>query len=286
VQAILSGGMTTFGLMALLFICKVAATSTSLGSGASGGIFSPSLFMGASLGGAFGALAHLVAPAPGIGIPGFAMVGMASMVGSATGGAMTAIMMIFEMTRDYEIVVPMIVAVAIAIGVRRMLSRENIYTIKLVSRRHFIPKALHANMFLVRQARDVMEKSVLVLPAETSFGRFVAVAGGARRLTHVVITRGGRIASVQRVNLGLRQGCGGADSDLLGAIGHRDFTVAREDDIMFDVIGRMTRRKASMAVIVRGRRRVPRADDVVGVITKEHIADSVADTIKAYPQGA
>jgi CIC family chloride channel protein len=200
---------------------------------------------------------------------------------------MTAIMMIFEMTRDYEIVVPMIVAVAIAIGVRRMLSRENIYTIKLVSRRHFIPKALHANMFLVRQARDVMERSVLVLPVETTFDRFLAVAGDARRLTHVVITRDGRIASVQRVNLALRQGRGGADAmERLGAIGHRDFTLAREDDIMFSVIGRMARRKASMAVIVRGHRRVPRADDVVGVITKEHIADSVAETVKAYPQGA
>lgn len=287
VQATLSGGITTFGLMALLFAAKVAATSMSLGSGASGGIFSPSLFMGATLGGAFGALAHLVDPVPGIGIPGFAMVGMASMVGGATGAAMTAVMMIFEMTRDYEIVVPMIVAVAIAIGVRRMLSRENIYTIKLVGRRHFIPKALHANMFLVRQARDVMEKRVLVLPAETPFDRFLTDAGDARRLMHVVITRAGRIASVQRVNLGLRHGRGGIDATVvLGAIGHRDFTVAREDDIMFDVIGRMTRRRASMAVIVRGHRRVPRADDVVGVITKEHIADSVADTIKAYPQGA
>jgi CIC family chloride channel protein len=56
--------------------------------------------------------------------------------------------MIFEMTRDYDIVMPMIIAVAVSIGVRRVLSPENIYTIKLVSRRHFIPKALHANMFL------------------------------------------------------------------------------------------------------------------------------------------
>ncbi len=60
---------------------------------------------------------------------------------------MTAITMLFEMTRDYDIVMPMIVAVAISVGVRRLLSRENIYTIKLVGRRHFIPKARHANMF-------------------------------------------------------------------------------------------------------------------------------------------
>ena len=75
------------------------------------------------------------------------MVGMAAMVGGGTGAAMTAVTMIFEMTLDYGIVLPMIIAVAISIGIRRILSRENIYTIKLQARRHFIPKALHANMF-------------------------------------------------------------------------------------------------------------------------------------------
>ncbi len=81
------------------------------------------------------------------------MVGMGAMVGGGTGAAMTAVTMIFEMTRDYDIVMPMILAVAMSVGVRRLLSRENIYTLKLVRRGHVIPKALHANMFLVRQRR-------------------------------------------------------------------------------------------------------------------------------------
>ena len=101
------------------------------------------------------------------------MVGMAAMVGGGTGAAMTAVTMIFEMTRDYDIVMPMIIAVAVSIGVRRMLSRENIYTIKLVGAGHFIPKALHANMFLVRHAHEVMDQIVLVLPAEMSFDAFL-----------------------------------------------------------------------------------------------------------------
>ena len=81
------------------------------------------------------------------------MVGMGAMVGGGTGAAMTAVAMIFEMTRDYDIVLPMILAVAVSLGVRRLLSRENIYTLKLVRRGHPIPKALHANMFLVRSAQ-------------------------------------------------------------------------------------------------------------------------------------
>ena len=134
----------------------------------------------------------------GISIPAFAMVGMAAMVGGGTGAAMTAVTMIFEMTRDYDIVMPMIIAVAISIGVRRVLSRENIYTIKLVARRHFIPKALHANMFLVRHASEIMDRDVLVLPAETDFDAFLRQPEHEGALKHVVVTRDDRIAGVLR----------------------------------------------------------------------------------------
>ena len=132
--------------------------------------------MGATLGGAFGALCHLLFPSADISVPAFAMVGMAAMVGGGTGAAMTAVTMIFEMTLDYGIVMPMIIAVAISIGCRRVLSRENIYTIKLLARRHFIPKALHANMFLVRRAGDVMDKDILVLPHSMAFDDFLEAA--------------------------------------------------------------------------------------------------------------
>ena len=158
IQAILTGGISLPALLLLLFVAKLAATSISLGSGASGGIFSPSLFMGATIGGAFGVLVHAIHPIDGFGATTCAIIGMAAMVGGGTGAAMTAVTMIFEMTRDYDLVMPSIVAVALAIGVRRLLSQENIYTIKLVGRGHFVPKALYANMFLVRQARDVMQK--------------------------------------------------------------------------------------------------------------------------------
>ena len=159
------GQLAPLAILPLLYVAKLAATSISLGSGASGGIFSPSLYMGATLGGAFGLLVNLIHPLPEAGIANFAIVGMAAMVAGGTGAAMTAVTMIFEMTRDYALVMPMILAVALAIGVRRVLSRENIYTIKLVGRGHLIPKALHANMFLVRHANEIMDKDVVILPA-------------------------------------------------------------------------------------------------------------------------
>ena len=106
--------LTVVGLLALLFLCKLAATSISLGSGSSGGIFSPSLFMGATLGAAFAGLISSLLPGVPVSLPAFAMVGMGAMVGGGTGAAMTAVTMIFEMTRDYDIVLPMILAVAAA----------------------------------------------------------------------------------------------------------------------------------------------------------------------------
>jgi chloride channel protein, CIC family len=283
IEAVMMGGLATAPFLALLFASKLAATSLSLGSGSSGGIFSPSLYMGATLGGAFGALLHMAFPAAGISIPAFAMVGMAAMVGGATGAAMTAVTMIFEMTLDYSIVMPMIIAVAVSIGCRRVLSVENIYSIKLLARRHFIPKALHANMFLVRRAADVMDRDVLVLPDTMPFDDFLRQPEHGGRMRHVVVTHGESIAGVLRVNTALRRGLEGAFTGLtLGEVASPDFTIAREDDIMFNAIGRMWRRKATMAVVVAGGGRVPRRGNVVGLITKEHVADSVAESIKPY----
>jgi CIC family chloride channel protein len=283
VQAILLGQLSGAGLLVLLFVCKLLATSLSLGSGSSGGIFSPSLFMGATIGGAFAALLstmHLPMP---INIPSFAMVGMGAMVGGGTGAVMTAVTMIFEMTRDYGIVLPMIIAVAFSVGVRRVLSIENIYTLKLFRRGHVIPKALHANMFLVRRAREVMDKDLVLAAADLNFNAFLAQPGHGGRIRHVAVFDGNRLVGVLRVNTALRHALAESQSDVsLRDVASRDFTIVREDDIVFDVIQRIWRKRAFMALVVAGRG-APRPENVRGVITKEHVADSVASSVKIYP---
>jgi chloride channel protein, CIC family len=277
VQAVLAGGLSSFWLLGLLSVCKAMATSLSLGSGSSGGIFSPSLFMGATLGGGFAALLNGVGFPVQLSVPAFAMVGMGAMVGGGTGAVMTAVTMIFEMTLDYSIVMPMIVAVAMSIGARRMLSRETIYTLKLVRRGQAIPKARHANMFLVRSAGEVMDSDIEVLPAEASFDDYLRQPEHAGRLRHVVVTTNGDIYGVIRVNTGLRRGLEGAHTGVsLGEVASRNFIVVPEDTTAYEVIRRMWRRNAIMAVVLR-------AGEIAGVITKEHVADSVADSVKAFP---
>lgn len=284
IQATLASQITGAGFLLLLFFCKLAATSVSLGSGSSGGIFSPSLFMGAALGGSFASLANWLMPGAPVSLPAFAMVGMGAMVGGGTGAAMTAVTMIFEMTRDYDIVLPMILAVALSLGVRRLLSRENIYTAKLVGRGHPIPKALHANMFLVQSARQIMLSDASVLDESTQFDEFLQKAGQGGGLRHVVTTRGNAITGVLRVNADLRRAVSATGTEVtLGELARQNFTIAREREAAFDVIADMWTRAATMAVVVR-QDAPPYPSNVLGVITKEHIADAVAGSIRIYPR--
>jgi CIC family chloride channel protein len=281
IQAILYNHITVAWFLLILFACKLLATTISLGSGSSGGIFSPSLFMGATLGSAFAAGIQAIFPGVPLSPPAFAMVGMGAMVGGGTGAAMTAVTMIFEMTRDYDIVLPMILAVALALGVRRMLTIENIYTMKLARRGHPIPKALQANMFLVRSAAEIMESDVLVLDEATPFATFLRLAAAQGGLRHVVVTRGGAVIGALRVNTDLRRTLGAVTEDVrLGDLVQPGFVIVREHEVAFDVIRTIWDRGATMAIVVRSENGT---DRVLGVVTKEHVADTVARSVQIYP---
>ena len=274
IQAVLDGRMLLPWLLILLFAAKLLATSVSLGCGASGGVFSPLLFMGASLGGGVGALAHGVLHTQ-LSPSACAIIGMASMVGAGTGGVMTAIVMIFEMTRDYAIIVPVILAVALAAGVRRALVRDTIYTIKLRHRGHQVPQDRHANLYLVQQASQIMEK------------RFVMVESGATLLQAlqnfqtdqtlmppIVIKRGGRIVGIVPPRSGLWAKALGDPALTIDDFAERDVLLARETDLLSRVFERMKRHQKEAAVVVAGQG-VPRAEDIRGVITKRSIADAI-----------
>ena len=288
IQAVLGRQLDGAAFLLLLFAAKLLATSVSLGSGSSGGVFSPSLFMGTAIGAGFAAIVRAIDPSLDIGLPAFAMVGMGAMVGGGTGAAMTAVAMIFEMTRDYDIVLPMIIAVAMALGTRRLLSHENLYTMKLVRRGHPIPKALHANMFLVRSVTELMDRDVLVLDEATPFARFRAEAGP--HLRYAVLTRGQvgggvQVSGVLRVDATLARvlGTAGADQAKLGDLATAPFVVVPPRTVAFDVISTLERRHAEAAVVT-GPPLSGGPDRVLGLITHEAISEAVAASIRIYPR--
>ena len=285
-QAILFGRLTGAGLLFFLFFCELFATSITLGSGSSGGIFSPSLFMGATLGSAFAtALTWLHLPLP-IDIPSFAVVGMAAMVGGGTGAVLTAITMLFEMTRDYDIVLPMILAVAASVGIRRLLSPDSIYTLKLVRRGHVIPDALHANMFMVKRAGPLMDKDVRVVPGTVPLDDLPIRAEDGHAVSHLVIAENNRIIGAIHVNTALARASQAAQPGAtLRDLASHNFCLVREGDVIFKVIRRMRRNQAEVAIVV-GDRGGARSDNVSGVITKELIADSVGNSVVVFPTRA
>ncbi|MEV5647510.1 chloride channel protein [Nocardia sp. NPDC052254] len=128
------GGRYVLWMLVVLMAAKMLATSLTIGIGGSGGVFAPSLFIGAMGGTAFGVVAHHLFPAataaPGM----YGLIGMGAAFAGATRAAITAVVILFELTGEYSIILPLMLAVVVATGVSRVLSRETIYTLKLTQR--------------------------------------------------------------------------------------------------------------------------------------------------------
>jgi CIC family chloride channel protein len=123
---------TAVGALGLLMIAKIVATSSTLGSGGSGGVFAPSLFIGATVGGTFGLVLEMVGLMPDGGSPAsYALVGMAAVVAGTTFAPMTAILMLFELTREPRVLAPIMLAAIIATMFSRKFMPDSVYTAKL-----------------------------------------------------------------------------------------------------------------------------------------------------------
>ena len=259
-------------LLVTLFFGKLLATCVSLGSGSSGGIFSPSLFMGAALGAAIASAASILFPHLDISVPTYAMIGMAAMVGAATSAAMTAIVMIFEMTRDYNMILPLTLACAIALGIRRAMVTSDIYTIKLRGRGTPIPTDRTTNMFLVQPVTEVVNRNFKVLPQEMTVAD--AISQIDPETTKVLVSDGQRLAGFIRFGT-IRYRMEKVANQRLGDLSINEFIIATERSNLNDVISRMNRRGRSYAIVIKGNRGVPRPDEVVGIIDREEIAQAV-----------
>jgi len=133
IQNALSGNLT-LGVLMLLFVLKIVATSITIGSGGSGGVFAPSLFIGAMMGTAFGMVVNGIFPDIAASPAAYGVVAMAAVFSGAARAPFSAILIIFEMTGAYSIILPVMITVGISTVLARHLSRESIYTLKLLRR--------------------------------------------------------------------------------------------------------------------------------------------------------
>ena len=154
----ISGEYTVWFLL-LLALGKVAATSLTIAMGGSGGVFAPSLFMGAALGTAYGALLHRWFPGMAAHPSAYGLVGMGAVFAAAARAPITSAIIIFELRNDYRTILPLLFAVALATGVAHLFTPETIYTLKLRRRGIDISRREAATPMNELTVGDAMERT-------------------------------------------------------------------------------------------------------------------------------
>ncbi len=149
-------GNLVLGLLVALLVGKVVATSLTIAIGGSGGVFAPALFMGAMLGALTGGVAHAAFGSSVAPEGAYALVGMGALFAGAARAPITAVIIIFELTGDYTIILPLMVAVVAAAGISNLLSRDTIYTLKLRRRGIDIERGRSANLMQVITVAEAM----------------------------------------------------------------------------------------------------------------------------------
>ena len=166
-------GRMAWSLMAALVLVKLVAVNLTLGSGFSGGIFAPALFLGGMAGGAFGALMGLIFPGEVGPVGAFAMVGMAAVVGAATGGPLTAILILFEMTGEYRIILPLMLAVITASVTYRAIMSDSIFTLKFTRVGKKLEFGRESAILQKYHVEDIMEVNPVTVTERTGFDRLL-----------------------------------------------------------------------------------------------------------------
>ncbi len=168
IQEILNKNDLTFWLLLALLIAKLILTPLSLGSGFKGGVFAPSLYLGAALGGAFGLAASALFPSLDINPSAFALVGMAAVLAGTVHAPLTATILLFEMTNDYRIILPVMFAVAVSLIISQRIQRDSIYLTGLARHGIRLDRGRDIEVLQTITVGEAMQTDTLTLPESTN----------------------------------------------------------------------------------------------------------------------
>ncbi len=160
---ILVGQNLVFSMLLILLVAKLILTPLSLGAGFMGGLFAPSLFMGATLGAAYGMLIQKLFPALGTAPQAFAMVGMAALLAGAVHSPLTAIILLFEMTNDYRIILPLMFAVVVSLLVSQLIQRDSVYTYGIARKGVRLDRGRDVEVLQAITVAEVMHTDIITL---------------------------------------------------------------------------------------------------------------------------
>ena len=263
-------GRMAIRLMALLVVLKLIAVVTSYASGNAGGIFGPSLFLGAMLGGTIGGVAHHLFPAYTATPGAYALVGMGALFAGIVRAPMTSVLMIFEITRDYSVIVPLMIANLVSLFIASRLQKTPTYEALALQDGIHLPNLKTRQELGRRKIAQVMRPATQMLPAQSQIGDTLERVRSSRFQSWLVEDEGGIVGVVSRTMLEHaldENGIGQKVQDLLDSL---DFPHVHADQALHLALERMSAAQLDLLPVVN------RADvhKLEGVITLRDVLDS------------
>src|SRR5262249_33892883 len=255
-------------LMLLLLVMKLVAVATSYASGNAGGIFGPSLFLGAMLGGVVGAVGHHFLPAHTATAGAYALVGMGAAFAGIVRAPMTSVVMIFEITRDYAVIVPLMIANLVSYFVASKLQKEPIYDVLAHQDGIHLPTTARAAV-AVRRVSQVMRAATEVLDGKMLVSEALeTVSASALHAWPVVGERG--VIGVMSLRELKELATDGVTRSLSGLLDAKEFPHLHADHSLDAALERMGEMKLDVLPVV-GRANVR---ELEGIVT---LADVLAE---------
>jgi CIC family chloride channel protein len=196
----LNGNMT-LRLMALLVVLKLLTVTTSYASGNAGGIFGPALFIGAMLGGSVGTVAHHFFPAHTATAGAYALVGMGAAFAGIVRAPMTSVLMIFETTQDYAVIVPLMIANLVSLFISSQFQKQPLYEALAIQDGVHLPSAEARQRRVDRQVSRLMRQASAMLPAEKTVREALEQVRSNGSKTWLVADQEGLVGVVNRSTL-------------------------------------------------------------------------------------
>lgn len=250
IDQILNGKEMTVALLVALLAAKLAMTAVSIGGGFPGGVFAPSLFLGATLGAAYGEVAQRLFPSMLITPPAYAMVGMAALLAASVHAPLTAILLAFEMTQDYRIILPLMFAVIIALVLEQRLRRDSVYTLALSRKGLRLQRGRDIEVLEGLTVGEVMETSMATLRESDTLAAATDLLAQTRHHGLAVLNSAGELAGILTLQDLENAHMEGNDALTVGAVCTRDLLVAYPDESIGVALRRMSVRDVGRLPVV------------------------------------
>ena len=269
-------GTMALKLMVLLVVLKLFAITTSYASGNAGGIFGPSLFLGAMLGGAIGTLAHHWLPTYTASPGAYALVGMGALFAGIVRAPMTSVLMIFEMTRDYAVIVPLMIANLASLFISTRFQKEPIYEALAQQDGIHLPSHKTREELVQRTVQQIMRGVPETLPAQLSVQFASEQVRTSEFHSWIVEDEGNVVGVLTRATLERALADGKAEEKLVSLFDTLDFPHAHADHPVHLVLERMSKLHIDILPVVN-RANIHKLE---GVVTLRDVLDSYGvDTV-------